>query len=135
MQVSAAQLNTVRGALVVLIILFLFWGINGVFFPKQFHEIVSKEPFTAGFQAQIMVTGALTLAWVVAAAIALRDPLRNRGLMQAVIAGVVITFIILVYVNAVVAPEPSAMGWVTTALAIILAVVMGVAYPWGQATT
>src|SRR3972149_2120556 len=93
-QVSATKLNVLRGALVVGLLLTLFWGIGSVFFPQQTHESLTKEPFTPAFNAASMITGGLVLSWSVATLIALRDIPRNLGLILAFIALGAIMFVV-----------------------------------------
>ncbi len=136
MQVSSARLNTVRVALVVFIINALFLGVMGVFLPNAFFEMMaSKEAFSSLIQGLLMGMGAFALTWAVAAAIALRDPLKNRGLIQAIVAGGAIGSIIFLYTDVSIVANAPAAAFVGDSLPIIVAVVIAVAYPWGQTTT
>lgn len=136
MEVSAARLNMVRVSLALLTAWWFVFGIAGVFLPQRMLEPILAEPFTPGLHAIASEQGAVTLAWAVAFAIALRDPLRHRGLMQAILANLVIFFVVEVYVTlAFGANWPQAPIWVSNALLIVLAAVVAVAYPWRSATT
>lgn len=135
-QVSSARLNIVRGALLVNIILTLFFGVGAIFFPQQMMEsFMPNEPFTGALQLFAVELGALNLGWVVAMAMAVRDPLRNRSLMQAIIAYMVIFLLGEAYLFIAPPVALPATIWIGTVLLLILAVMIGVAYPWRVATT
>ena len=130
MQVSATKLTVLRVALVVGLLLTLFWGIGGILFPQQMHQSMTKEPFTPAFNAQYVITGGLVLGWTVAVLIALRDIPRNLGILNALIALSAIMFVVGIYTAVSVNPtEATAVGWATTILNLVLAVVLVVAYP------
>ena len=130
MQVSSTKLTVLRVALVVGLLLTLFWGLGSVFFPQQTHESLTKEPFTPAFNAASMITGGLVLSWSVAVLIVLRDIPRNLGLILALIALSAIMFVVGVYNDTMVNPkEATSLSWGTSILSLVLAIVMAVAYP------
>jgi len=121
MQISSTRLNTVRAALGLLTIWWLVFGIAGIFFTQQIFEAIFKEPFTAGLHTIGMEQGAMTLAWAVAFAIALWDPLRHRGLMQAIVFSLLVFFVVEIYVAlAFGADWPQVPVWISNAGLIIL---------------
>lgn len=136
MQVSTARLNTIRGALVVALILNLAFGLFEILFPGQLLEsFMPGTALTPMLQILIMELGSMAVAWGVAVALALRDPLRHPGLIQAILAFLVIFSVVQVYMFFAVPHGMPVSSWSNIPVTVIVAVVLGIAYPWGQTRT
>src|SRR3990170_3504485 len=107
MQVSSGRLTGIKVVLVIGLLVGAFWGIGNLVFPENMHEANAPEgePYTNAVNVLSMLLGAMSLAWAVATAIALGNPLANRGLIQAIIAAMFIIGVISIYVDTVVAEQ------------------------------
>lgn len=134
MQVSSGRVTWIRVVLVIGLLVGAFWGIGNLVFPEAMHEATAPEgePFTNTVNVLSMLLGAMSLAWAVAVAIALGNPLGNRGLMQAIIAFTISFGLIGFYVTTVVAEQAPAPALGTQILLVALGVALWVLYPWGR---
>jgi len=128
MEVSKRRLNGIRAVLGVGLFLALLYGISYLFFPKFMTP--PGEAFTNTLEVVSREMGALLLTWAVAAGIALRDILRNLGLVLAGAITFGIMGLVMLYNHTFVAEITTAIDWVTIALLLILSVGLLILYPW-----
>lgn len=130
---SAAKLNVARVGLVLFILLGLFYSLSALFSPREMHQSMTTEPFTPIIQSYLTYIAVASLVLVLAGILALRDPLKNRGLVQIIIAFTVLDFLLgTVYVNLAVNPSAPAMTWISGIVELIIAVLLSVGYPRAQ---
>lgn len=130
MAVSSGRLVGLRVALAVAGVMDLFFGAGFLVAPRSMLDAFGfgGEPLTTVLRSAFALGATLSICWAVAIAIALRDPLGNRGLIQAVIflqvfSGV-IGFYFDVFVNA--QGGAGAIDVLTLALGLIVLAL----YPW-----
>lgn len=134
---SGGKLKATRVALAVFVLLGLYWGLSTLLLPQQTHQMLTREPFTPAFHAYLVFMSSMALTMVVAGIIALRDPLGNSGVIQAIIAFLVLDILVgTLYANLVVNPaEASVSTWVSALINLVLLAVLVVAYPREQAAS
>ena len=133
MQVSSGRLTGIKVVLVIGLLVGAFWGIGNLVFPENMHEANAPEgePFTNTVNVLSMLLGAMSIAWAVATAIALGNPLANRGLIQAIIGFTLIFGLVGFYAATVVAEQAPAPAVGSQILIVALGVALWVLYPWG----
>lgn len=77
-----ARLNTLRAVLVVGILQGLFFAVVSIGFPQL---LAQNEPVTSVLRVAAVFIGTFSFSWAVAAGIALMDPVKKTGLLQAII--------------------------------------------------
>jgi len=134
MQVSPGRLTGIKVVLWVGLVLGALWGIGSLVFPETVHDATAPEgePFTNTVNVLSMLLGAMSIAWAVATAIALGNPLANRGLLQAIIGFTIIFGLVGLYATTVVAEQATAPAMGSQILIVALGVALWVLYPWGR---
>jgi hypothetical protein len=122
------RLNGIRAVLGFGLFLALLYGISYLLFPKFMTP--AGETFTNPLEVVSREMGALALTWAVAAGIALRDILRNPGLVLAIAITLGVLGVVMLYNHTFVAETTILADWVTIALLLILFIALLVLYPW-----
>ena len=130
MAISKGKLTGVRAALAVLAIIFAFYGIMHLFFPRQFLNMVglAQEPLTYALRTSLAFTGTLIICWVIAIGLALKNVLGSRSLVQAIIALLLIMGVVGIYVDFFVTKQAGQA--IIDLLFIALGVLLILLYPW-----
>ncbi len=130
---SAGRLNVLRAALVVGVLQGLFFAVVAIFFPQLFTQ---NEPVTPVLRVAAVFIGTFSFSWAVAAGIALMDPVKKTGLLQALIVVSLVLFLAGLYTDLVVWPAgASGVSWGSSIVSLILGVVLIIVYPRGQAAS
>lgn len=132
MTTSTRKLNAVRAVLAINVLVFALFGIVFLFLPERFLESWPGEALTPILKTALGIAGTLCLCWAVAMVIALRDILRSRTLIQAIIALQLISGIRGFSYDAFVVHQTG--GAVANILVIVLGVLLIVLYPWKEQT-
>ena len=130
MAVSPGKLLGIRVALSLAGILDLIFGVGLLFFPRSFLDGFgfAAEPLTTILRVAFAYAGTLSAAWAVAIGIALKDPLGNRGLIQAVVVSLLLAGVVGFYFDFFVLGQGG--GAATDVIALILGVIVWALYPW-----
>ena len=114
----------------------LIFGAWIFFFPKNFFDSFAQdgEPYTTTVRSLLAMGGTLTLCWVIAMAIAVRDVLGSRGLVQAIVAFLIATGVGGFYFDTFVLKAGGGAVSVDV-LVFILGVLLYALYPWPQKVT
>lgn len=135
MTVSQRRIYGLRAVLAVGLVLELIFGAWLLFFPKSFFDSFAQagEPYTTTVRSLLAIGGTLTLCWVIAMAIAIKNVLGSRSLVQAIVAFLIITGVLGFYFDTfVVKAEGGAIA--VDVLIFILGVLLYALYPWRQET-
>ena len=128
MPVFTGKLNAVRAVLTIGALVFLLFGTVFLFFPGNFLSTFPGEPLTPALNTTLAIAGTLSLCWAMAMVIALRDVLRSRSLVQAIILLQLIAGVRGFYYDAFVVKQTG--GAAANVLVIILGVLLIAFYPW-----
>ena len=132
MEVFTGKLNGVRAVLTIGALVFLLFGVVFIFFPEKFLETFPGEPLTPALNTSLAIAGTLCICWALAMVIALRNVLRSRSLVQAIILLQLIAGVRGFYYDAFVVKQTG--GAAANVLVIILGLLLVVLYPWKDQT-
>ena len=132
MAVSTGKLNGVRAVLTLGALVFLLFGVVFIFFPEKFLETFPGEPLTPALNTSLAIAGTLCICWALAMVIALRNVLRSRSLVQAIILLQLIAGVRGFYYDAFVVKQTG--GAAANVLVIILGLLLIAFYPWKDQT-
>lgn len=125
---SRNRLIGVRVVLTIGALLFSLTGLGFLFFPAKFLDSFPGETLTPALYTSLTIAGMLSLCWAIAMGVALRDVLRSRSLIQAIILLQLIAGVRGFYYDAFVVKVTS--GAAANVLVIVLGVLLIVLYPW-----
>ncbi|MBI2166337.1 MAG: hypothetical protein HYU29_08060 [Chloroflexi bacterium] len=128
---SKGKLIGTRVVLGIWIVLNLLFGLGFLLIPQTMYESFvsgAKEPLTDVIRALFAIAGTASITWAVAAGIAFRSPIENRGLLQALIVAMGFYGLLGLYFDGVVL-KAGASALIIDALYIVLGVVLLFLYP------
>lgn len=128
---SKGKLIVTRVVLGIWIVINLLFGLGFLFIPQTMYASFvpgAKEPLTDVMRALFALAGTASITWAVAAGIAFRSPIENRGLLQAIIVTMGLFGLLGLYFDGVVL-KAEASALIVDILYIVLGVVLIVLYP------